>query len=410
MYDFDEVVNRKGTLSVKWNGDAIASIAGNRNAEPFWVADMDFKAAPEIEAEVVKAAETATYGYPHFNGNREVFCGWAQKRHGWTVNPEDVVICQGMLTSIAMMVEALTAPGDGVIVPMPAYQPFVRIVNNLERKLVRWPLLYDDYTHKFSLDWTVLDHLCEKAKLLIFCNPHNPSGVDFPESDLTTLCTIAERHHTTIICDEIHGDLAFGTHVPLLKVAERTGVRAVTCMAPSKTFNIAGEHFSVVVTRDEKIRETLKRRMTQLFSGETSFFSTTAAIAAYSYGYPWLMELITYLEGNCNLIDQFCKERIPGMTFIRPEASFIGFIDCSGILPLVEKDAKSNPTLYDPTFSPAGGVLSRFFGQRASVAVNDGTWFGGDSYRTFVRFNYGVRCENIKHAFERIERAVNALR
>jgi hypothetical protein len=121
-------------------------------------------------------------------GNREVFCGWAQKRHGWTVNPEDVVICQGMLTSIAMMVETLTAPGDGVIVPMPAYQPFVRIVNNLERKLVRWPLLYDGNTHKFSLDWTVLDHLCEKAKLLIFCNPHNPSGVDFPESDLTTLC------------------------------------------------------------------------------------------------------------------------------------------------------------------------------------------------------------------------------
>jgi hypothetical protein len=132
-----------------------------------------------------------------------------------------------------------------------------------------------------------------------------------------------------------------------------------------------------------------------LFSGETSFFSTTAAIAAYSYGYPWLMELITYLKGNCNLIDQFCKERIPGMTFIRPEASFIGFIDCSGILPLGGEDAKSNPTLYDPTFSPAGGVLSRFFGQRASVAVNDGTWFGGDSYR-YVR-SFQLRGTMRKH-------------
>lgn len=409
MYDFDQAVNRKGTLSVKWNEDAIASIAGNRNAEPFWVADMDFRVAPEIQQEMVKAAESGTYGYPHFDGNRETFCAWAQRRHGWTVPQEEVVICQGMLTSIAMMVETLTQPGDGVIVPMPAYQPFIRIVKNLERTLVGWPLTYDSPTHRFSLDWEALDLLCQNAKMIIFCNPQNPSGVDFPEADLQRLCEIAQKHHTMIICDEIHADLAFGHHVPLLEVADNYDVRAVTCMAPSKTFNIAGEHFSVVVTHDEMIRKTLRRRMSQLFSGETSFFSTTAAIAAYRSGYPWLMELIPYLEGNCDTIESYFRQHLPSLTFIRPQASFIGFIDCAPILPMVEQDAMANPDLYDPEKSPAGGLLSRFFGQRASVAVNDGTWFGGNSYRQFVRFNYGVRRENIIGALKRMERAVKAL-
>ncbi|MFA6844919.1 MAG: aminotransferase class I/II-fold pyridoxal phosphate-dependent enzyme [Sphaerochaetaceae bacterium] len=408
-YNFDAKIDRKGTLSVKWNEKAIASICGNPDAEPFWVADMDFTASPEIQREVTKAAQKGIYGYPHFDGNREVFCSWAKLRHNWEVEPSEVIICQGLLTSLAMLTETLTNEGEGVIIPMPAYQPFVRIVNNLKRKLVRWPLLFSETTHTFSLDWETFEKLCENTKLLIFCSPHNPTGLEFSIEELTKLCLIAKKHEVTILCDEIHGDLSFGTHTPLLSIARKTGTRCATCMAPSKTFNIAGEHFSVVVTDDIPIKEALCGRMSQLFVSETSFFSTTAAITAYKEGFPWLMQLLPYLKGNIDLIDSYFKAHIPSLTFIRPDASFIGLIDCQGILPKVERDAVMNPELYDSRLSPNGGLLSRFFGQRAKVAVNDGTWFGGDEYRQFVRFNYGVRRENIKVALQRIEMAVSNL-
>lgn len=408
--NFDLVVNRKGTLSVKWNRDAIASICGNPDAEPFWVADMDFTVAQAIKDAVVEAAETGVYGYPHFDGNKEAFCSWAKERHDWNVSPDHVVICQGVLSSIALLTEQLTAKGDGIIVPMPAYQPFIRIVQGLERNLVRWPLLYDKETHTFSADWDSFAKLCETNKLVLFCNPHNPSGIEFGADDLTRLCTIAKEHGTVIICDEIHADLAFGKHIPLPLIASQCGAKAITCMAPSKTFNIAGEHFSVVVTEDKEIREGLEKRKAQLFCGETSYFSTTAAITAYKNGFSWLMELLPYLQENISFIDTYFKEQVPELVFIKPHASFIGFIDCAGILPLVEADAKAHPELYDPKESPAGGIMSRFFGQRASVAVNDGTWFGGEEYRQFVRFNYGVRKENIVHAMERIKLAVNFLK
>ncbi|AEV30365.1 bifunctional PLP-dependent enzyme with beta-cystathionase and maltose regulon repressor activities [Sphaerochaeta pleomorpha str. Grapes] len=406
QYDFDKEVNRKGSLSVKWDAHAIKSICGVSDAEPFWVADMDFTAAPEIMDQVVQTAKSGVYGYPHFSGTNKLFCEWAKKRHNWEVEEKDVVICMGMLNSIALLTDILTDEKDGIIVPMPAYQPFVRIVNNLDRTLLRWPLSYDKEAHKFSLDWEKYEQLCKQAKLLIFCSPHNPSGLEFSPGELERLCRIAADNNVTIICDEIHADLSFGKHQPLLPIAQNVGCKAITCMAPSKTFNIAGEHYSVAIIEDEGIRKALKKRMSQLFISETSFFSTTTAMSAYRYGYDWLLQLIPYLQKNIAFIDGFCNEKIPQLHLIKPKASFIALLDCSEILPLVEADAKANPDLYNSELSPGGGLLSRFFGIRAKVAVNDGTWFGGEDYRGFVRFNYGTQRSSIEKAFNRIEQAI----
>ncbi|WP_320129472.1 aminotransferase class I/II-fold pyridoxal phosphate-dependent enzyme [uncultured Sphaerochaeta sp.] len=409
-YDFDKPVNRKGTLSVKWNEQAIQSITGVKDAEPFWVADMDFTAAPEIINQVALATQTGTYGYPHFSGIQELFCEWAKKRHHWEVQPQEVVICLGMLNSIAMLTELLTAPGDGIIVPLPAYQPFLKIVNNQKRTLLRWPLVYDKEAHTFALDWEAYETLCKQAKLLLFCSPHNPSGLEFSEEELEKLCRIARDNQVTIICDEIHGDLSFGAHHPLLPIALKNGCQAITCMAPSKTFNIAGEHFSVAVIENQELRNNFKRRMEQLFLGEPSFFSTTVATNAYRYGYDWLLELLSYLQENIEFMDTYCKQHIPQLHVIKPQASFIGFIDCNEILPLVELDAQANPDLYQSSRSPMGGLLSRFFGIRAKIAVNDGTWFGGEDYRGFIRFNYGTQRKSIEKAWKRIEEAVGYLK
>jgi cystathionine beta-lyase len=409
-YDFDKAVNRKNTLSVKWNEQAIKSIAGVVDAEPFWVADMDFEAAPEIVKQVEKTAKSGVYGYPHFSGNKELFCEWAKKRHNWEVNPDTVVTCMGMLNSIALLTDILCEKGDGIIVPVPAYQPFIRIVNNLERTLLRWPLCYDESNHRFSLDWDAYETLCKQAKLLIFCSPHNPAGLAFSREELERLCTIAKENDVMIISDEIHADLSFGKHQALLPIAQKVGCRAITCMAPSKTFNIAGEHYSVVVIEDKEIRESLQKRMAQLFVSDTSFFSTTVAINAYRYGYDWLMALLPYLQENIAFIDSFCKKRIPELHFISPKASFIGLLDCKGILPLVELDAEANPEAYSSSLSPGGGPMSRFFGIRAKVAVNDGTWFGGEDYKRFVRFNFGTQKASVEKAFERMAQAVDFLK
>ncbi len=358
---FSQEVNRKGTLSVKWDPKAIKSIASTEKAEPFWVADMDFLVPPEVIHTTTETARSGVYGYPYVEDKEQLFCSWAESRHNWKIKEKDVVICPGMLTSIALLTEMLTKEGDGVIVPFPAYQPFVRIVRNLGRNLIPWPLAYDEKSHHFSLDWEVFEDLCKQAKLLIFCSPHNPSGMIFSKEDIRELSRIAKRHSVAIISDEIHADLSFKAHHPLLPIATEEGCTAVTCMAPSKTFNIAGEHFSVSIFSDDKLRLAFKRRLGQLFLDGNSFFSTTIALKAYQTGEPWLKELLGYLQANIAFMESFFKERLPELAFIKPEASFIAFIDCSGIVSLAEQDAQAFPEVYDEKKSPNGGLLSRFF-------------------------------------------------
>ena len=405
---FSQKVDRRGTLSVKWNPKAIKGIAATEEAEPFWVADMDFLAPPEVVKAAQQAAASGVYGYPYAEGKEALFCSWAEKRHTWKLECKNVVISPGMLTSIAVLTELLTNEGDGILVPLPAYQPFVRIVRNLKRKLIAWPLLYDRQNHRFSLDWDLFEALCKQAKLLIFCSPHNPSGLTFSEEELQRVSRIAAKHRVAIISDEIHADLSFKAHHPLLPIATEAGCTAVTCMAPSKTFNIAGEHFSVSLFSDDKLRLAFMRRLDQLYLGGNSFFSTTLTLKAYESGEPWLKELLVYLQQNIAFMEEFLKERLPKLAFIKPEASFIAFIDCSAIVSLVEQDALAFPDLYDEKRSPNGGLLSRFFGLRAGVALNDGSWFG-DDYGSFVRFNYGTRKEKVASALERMERAIKFL-
>lgn len=413
-YDFDAIVDRRGTNSVKWAPDAIRSICGNPDAEPFWVADMDLASPVEIRKALEEVVALGAYGYPKFTDNEEIFAQWAKRRHDWDVDPKQVTICQGMLGSIAMLTELMTGENDGVIVPLPAYQPFLRLVKNYRRKLVPWHLRYDPESASFSADLKEFERLCSDPSntLLVFCSPHNPSGIVWSKEVLTQIAEIAAKNNVVVISDEIHSDLAFfeETHVPFNSVAKQAGCKAVTCMAPSKTFNIAGEHFSVTVFDDPSLQAAFKKRQAQLFATEPALLSGTAARAGYLHGFDWLTQLRCHLQENVRFMDAYCKERIPEIKVVVPHASFICFLDCEQILPMAQADVDRNPGLYDPAISPAGGVLSRFFGIRAGIAVNDGTWFGGDDFRQFVRFNYGTSRAAVEHALKNIEHAVAAMR
>lgn len=402
-YDFDRPVDRKTSLSVKWNPSAIASICGNPHATPYWVADMDFPLPEEVATKARQLFELGVFGYPYAPQQRTVFCTWAAKRHNLQLQADQVVISQGVLVSLSLLVEVLTQAGDNIIVPLPAYKPFVTIVNNLERNLLGWPLLYDEQAHSFSLDWDAFEALCSQSKLLIFCSPHNPSGLEFSKEELVRLCLIAKRHGVAIISDEIHADLSYAEHCCLLEPAKQVGCDAIVLMAPSKTFNIAGEHYSVTLFNDDVLKQRLLERMEQLHLESPSLTAITLALACYQEGGLWLQELLSYLRQNADYLADNLDNRV---VFIKPKASYIGLLDCSAILDLVAKDEVQHPELYAEASSPQGGLLSRFFGQRAGIGVNDGTWFGGDAYKHFVRFNYGTQRASVERAVAKVNQAV----
>ncbi len=411
QFDFTTPIDRRNSLSVKWDKEAIASICNNGEAKPFWVADMDFKAPPAVLEALQDQITHGVLGYPRLATLQETIAAWTKKRHQWHVDPKFMASSPGMLASIATLIELYSQKGEGIVVPMPAYKPFVTIIKGLGRTLIPWPMHYDAKQAHFSLDFTSLRKLLEipQNPLLLFCSPHNPSGRVFTEKELSAIAEIAAKFDTTIVSDEIHADLAFptATHIPFGTIADHYGITCATCIAPSKTFNIAGEHFSTVVCSTQAMKIQFSKRMRALHSSPDILASVTA-LAAYKGGYEWLMQLNKFLAKQAHRVAFRLQESNTGLTFITPEASFIGLIDCSAIYSRVEKDAERNPDLYQSSTSVEGGLLSRFFGQRAGIAMNDGTWFGQD-YFHFVRLNYGTSPQALEDALTSIIEAVKAL-
>ena len=411
MYDFSTTIDRKNSLSVKWNREAIRSICNNPDAQPFWVADMDFPAPPSVLSALQGQVTHGVLGYPAFSTTQTVFASWAQKRHNWEVDPKDVVPTPGMLASIATLVELLSEVGDKIILPMPAYQPFVHIITGLGRIIVEWPLHYESNTHAFSLDMPLFEQLSshKDTPLLLFCSPHNPTGRVFFETELMAIAQIAALNNIAVISDEIHADLTLPgyRHIPFDTVARTYGITCATCMAPSKTFNIAGEHFSIIVSSHGELRNRLKQRL-QALHISPDILATVTALSAYQGGFDWLNELRSHLASQIEQISSLLNSSSSGLSLVTPEASFIAFIDCSSIYDAVLEDAAAHPALYEKRTSPQGGLLSRFFGQRAGIAMNDGSWFG-TGYKYFVRFNYGTQTSAVSQAISAMIQAVEGL-
>lgn len=389
-----ERVERKGTNSAKYSPRALEGLCGNPNAEPFWVADMDLASPPKAREELIKLAQLGTYGYPAFEELDEIFLQWVQKRHSLSLSTSNVAISPGILASIAVMTELL--PKEDIIIPMPAYKPFVDIASKHNRKIHKWTLSYDNKAGRFDLDFDELEKIaCSPGKkVLYFCSPHNPSGRVWSKEELTKTAEICKKHDIIVFSDEIHCDLTFPSqkHIPFIEIANEVGLESVTFMAPSKTFNIAGEHFSATIFSNEQRKQQFKNYLDKMRIGEISLFSGTAASACYKYGYDWLMEVTAYLEENAKAVNDYIKAEIPQIKFIMPQASFITFLDCSEVRKLLEK-------------SRPGLDLVHFLGQEASVAVNAGPWFG-EGYDDFVRFNYGTDREHILKALARIKEAI----
>ena len=402
---FDETPDRRKTNSVKWNRNAIESISANADALPFWVADMDFYPEPHIKAKAEELSELSVFGYPSFPDFEETVALWLKEKHSWKVDKENILFSMGLLHGVALALNLYTAVGDAVLVPSPTYRPFREIVASNGRVFLDHSLGYKE--GKFFLDRERFRIDAEKAKLILFCSPHNPSGLVFSREDLTFVLETAKRLGIPVISDEIHGDLVHPgfTHLPMGMVNEEVGAETVTLMAPSKTFNVAGEHSAFAVFSSMETKERFRRAQNSLWLTEPGYLIGELTETAYRHGLEWNKALSEYLGENANLVSSFL-EKNTDIRMVNGNASFVTFLDCSKVFDDIKAYTEKNRERFDAT---GGGILSRFFGLEAGVAMNDGTWFGKE-YEKFVRFNYGTKREMVEEALIRIKNALDKVK
>jgi cystathionine beta-lyase len=367
-YNFDELIDRTGTNTVKYDGRK--AFFGNADVMPLWVADMDFRTPDFIVDAIRKRAEHEIFGYTfRAESYSQSIVNWLKRRHNWEIKPEWISFSPGVVAGLTMAIEALSKPGDGVIVQPPVYFPFFDSVKGTGREMIENPLKLENGRYYFDLE-DLKSKITPTTRLLLLSNPHNPGGMAWNEAELTALAQICLENKILIISDEIHSDLIFDgfRHTPLAGISEEIAQNCVICMAPSKTFNTAGLTTSFLVIPNKRHFVAYERvmRLPHLHMG--NIFGTVALEAAYTYGDEWLAQLLQYLQGNFAFLEQFFNNNLPEVKVMKPEATYLIWIDFSA---LGLSDEELNQKLID------GGV-----------GLNRGVQFGKQG-SGFMRLNIG---------------------
>lgn len=386
-YNFDEVIDRSMTNSVKWNFNK--KFFGYEDVLPMWVADMDFKSPPEVINAIIKRAEHGIFGYSdRMESYYDSVISWMEKRHNWNIEKEWLCTCPGVVPAINFIIKAFTEQDDKVIVQSPVYYPFYNAIKNNGCEIVKNPLKPVDDTYEMDFD-DLEKKIDSRVKLLILSNPHNPVGKVWSKETLTKLGDICRKNNIIIISDEIHADLVYRkfTHIPFASISKEFEQNSITCTAPSKTFNLAGLHASNIIIPNENIRKKYLRELKSCSIHTINLFGIVACEAAYRYGEEWLEQLIDYLEENKLFLEKYVKERIPSLKVIKAEGTYLIWIDCRklGLSPLELKD---------------------FMLAKAKIAFDEGYIFGSEG-EGFERINIACPLSVLKEALERIEKAVN---
>jgi cystathionine beta-lyase len=385
-FDFDRIIRREHTASVKW--DARKDYFGAEDLLPMWVADMDFAAPEAVTRALIERARHPVYGYTLYpDALFEALASWLRDRHGWTIDREWVVWSPGVVPSLYASVRAFTGPGEGVIVQPPVYPPFFSAIADNARRVVENPLRLDGDHYVFDLDDLARRAAEPGVRLLLLCSPHNPVGRVWTADELRSVLAIARRNRLLVLADEIHHDLVYPgrRHQPLARLTDEPG-DIITAVAPSKTFNIPGLGLSALIVPDPRHRESLNKAFGELHVGASNPFGIAAFIAAYREGGPWLDALIDYLATTRDYVLDFVARRLPGIRAIVPEGTYLIWLDCRGL-------------------GMDDLALKEFFISRARVGMNPGTTFGSNG-SGFMRLNLGAPRAVVAEALERIEAAL----
>lgn len=389
MYNYDEVIERKGTHCIKW--DYLEEFFGSEDILPMWVADMDFLSpSPVIDAVKGRAAH-GVYGYTRTPDSLyESLIEWMGNRHGWNIEKDWILLSPGVVPSINFAVMALTNPDDRIIIQPPVYPPFYNAVINNGRCLVKNPLKIKEGCYAMDFD-NLEKELSRNAKMVIFSNPHNPVGRVWSRDELMKFGELCLKYNAIIISDEIHCDIIYGNskHIPIASLSKELAQNTITCTAPSKTFNIAGLSTSSVIIPNQLLCNKFSNFISRLEINSGNIFGLTACEAAYRYGGEWLDGLISYLGGNIDFILRYLENKIPRIKASRPEGTYLMWLDCR------ELNLKHEE-------------LKEFMIKEAKVGLNDGTEYGveGEGY---MRLNFACPRSVLEEGLRRIENAVKGL-
>lgn len=375
-FDFDTKIERRGTGSEKWVKYELTDIL------PMWVADMDFKSPPSLVEALAERVQHGVFGYAHAPQSLyDTVVAMCEFRYGWKIEEEWIVWLPGLVCGINVTCRAIGEEGNDVITAVPVYPPFMSGPKNQGRQVVTAPLRLRD--GKWEFDWEKMETVVTpETRLFLLCHPHNPVGRVFGREELEKVGVFCRRHNLVLCSDEIHCDLILDDlpHVPAASVSEELAARTITLMAPSKTFNIPGLGCSFAVIQDSALRKRF-RRAAQGIVPQVSALGYTGCEAAYKLGEPWRLELIEYLRGNRDRIEQFVREELPGVSMTHVEATYLAWLDVSAL------------ELEDPV---------AYF-EKAGVGLSDGLAFGGEG---FVRLNFGCPRAMLEEVLERMRRAL----
>jgi len=388
-YNFDEVIDRKGTNCIKY--DRLEQFCGNAEALPMWVADTDFRVPDFIMDAIRERAdhEVLAYSFRPESYHQSII-DWMKKRHDWDIKREWISFSPGVVPAVTMLIMALTNEDEKVIVQPPVYFPFFTCVKGSGRKMVENPLKLENSRYYFDFE-DLKAKIDDKTKMLLLSSPHNPGGMVWTKEELAELGRICKERGVIIVSDEIHSDLIYpgNKHVPLPSISEELAEITVVCMAPNKTFNIAGLSSAFLVIPQKKMRVRYERLLNVLHVHGGNIFGTVATEAAYTNGEEWLGELLEYLQGNLNYLNEFMAEHLPKVKVMQPESTFLVWMDFRDY-GLSEKEMKD--------------VLVN----KAGVAMNVGSTFGTGG-EGFFRMNIGCPRSTLQEGLERIEKALRVL-
>ncbi|MDR9771042.1 PatB family C-S lyase [Acetomicrobium sp.] len=382
-YDFDEVIDRKGTCSEKWDG--LKKHFGTDDVLPMWVADMDFKSPPEVIKPIVERSKHGIFGYPmRTESYYEAIINWVRERYDWEIKGDWIVDVPSVMPGIAAAILAFTSQGDSVIIQPPVYPPFFEVIESLDRQVLPNRLQLGE---KWHMDFSELERQLPSAKAFLLCNPHNPVGRVWTAEDLLSLSRACLKAGVPILSDDIHCDFVYPGHkyTPLASLDEESLMNTVTFMSASKTFNIAGFKNAYAIVPNAEMREKLLRLLKGLHFGSGDLFGILGLEVAYRYGKDWLDELILYLEENRDIAVSALQKA--GVDVISPEGTYLLWLDLRKL-------------------GLSQDELMKFLIEKAKLGLNDGLNFGPDG-AGFVRMNIGCPRKILREGINRLVKALS---
>ena len=380
-YNFDEIVPRRGTNSYKWDS------AQAEDVLPMWVADMDFRTAPCVVEALRRRVEHGIFGYTKVpSAYYEAVINWFARRHGWKIERDWMIYTSGVVPALSAVIKALTVPGDRVLVQTPVYNCFFSSIRNNGCDVVASPLVYADGTYR--IDFEKLEERVSdpRVKLMLLCNPHNPAGRVWTRQELTRIGEVCFRHDVQVVADEIHCELVFPghTYTPFASISKDFLMNSITCISPSKAFNLAGLQIANIVSADENMRMKIDKAININEVCDVNPFGVEALIAAYNEGEEWLEELNHYLLANYNYLKVYFMEYLPQFPVVMLEGTYLVWVDCK----VLGKSSKEIVT----------ALL-----EKEKIWVNEGSMYG-EAGEGFIRINIACPRQVLTDGLERLKR------